>query len=237
MSGRCDVPCERLFLHGDVDGLAVLERCLAVLRCDVISYALILHRNLEVTDGKVAQPCELELVFKCPGDFLLFNGRTAYEHLVRIEHRHLDRGNDHLHGTYLRHFESRTSFPLCNYAIFECKLLVYRQSPSFRSPCVELFHGKALAELARIHICPYHCLGTEVISEDIQFGLIRNHIVFAHIPGFSPTEGNCIFLQVFLQKHDIFRRCRKCQFFLYRCDIMVSRIPLAGHDCCRSGKH
>ena len=158
LSGGSDVPGERVLGHRDVNGLAILQCGGSILRGDIVSYTFVLYRKLQVTDGEVAEPGELELVLQSSGDFLLINRGAAHEHLVGIEHCHLDRCDKNLDSAYFRRLECGSTLPLCGDTEFQGKLLVHRKPPSFGSPCIQLLNGKTLAELARIHIGTDHGL-------------------------------------------------------------------------------
>ena len=158
LSGGSDVPGERSLSHRDVNCLAILQGCGAILWSDIVPYTFVLDRNLQVTDGEVAEPGELELILQGSGDLLLIDSGSAHEHLVRIKHRNLDRCDNNLNSTHFRHLECGTALPLRSDTELKGELFVHRKPPSFGSPGIELLHSEALAELTRIHIGTDHGL-------------------------------------------------------------------------------
>src|SRR5690606_17148967 len=95
------------------------------------------------------------------------HGTAAQKHFVGIKHYGFNRSNSHSDRSNFWCFKAAPTFPLGDHSKLERKAFIYRYTPFFVGPVLQLLGSEAPAEYVIVFIIKYSCTGTKIVAYHI----------------------------------------------------------------------
>ena len=226
VAGGRNGPRNGIVLHLHVNEFAIAERSVAVARNDIIGLTLQFDGNLELADAQRTVPrIEVRILDRLFDLRDAAESRTGERHLVGVEDIDLDRGYGHLDGPHLGHFISGTARILRDDAERQRKGLVHGHFPALVGPVVELLGGVAPAEYSVVLARLDGRGRTEVVGQQVQFGLVGDQILIGHRTRRRPVESEDRSRQVVFVQSDLGGGGGQFEGLPDRIAVMLVRVP------------